>query len=539
MEIETLESLALKVGEAQTADEVFNSIVGGLAADEHGDVALARVWLILPGDICDSCPMRSECPDQSRCLHLVASAGNPRASTEDWSRLDGDFRRIPLNLRKVGEIGARGEPLLISRDVAGSPWVARPEWARREGIVSFAGQPLIFRGEILGVLAVFRRSETTESECNWLRVFADHAAIAIANARAFDEIARLRRQLEAERDYLREEVKEALAFGNIIGESAALRGVLEQVEMVAPTDAAVLILGESGTGKELIAAAIHERSTRRERPFVRVNCAAIPSELFESEFFGHAKGSFTSALRDRTGRFQLADGGTLFLDEIGEIPLAHQPKLLRVLQDGQFQRIGDDATRRVNVRIIAASNRDLKQEVKAQRFRQDLYYRLSVFPLEVPPLRDRREDIPALAGHFISMLRNRLDRHNVRFTNDDAELLRQYDWPGNVRELQNVIERAMILAKGGRLRLDLALAHSRHAEPASIDTGAHSLTNSSNARILRIEELKQLERDSIVAALQRANRKISGPGGAAELLGLNPNTLASRMRSLGITRDSR
>ncbi len=537
MEFETLESLALRVGEAQAADEVFKCIVGGLAAAEDCDVALARVWLILPGDICDSCPMRNECPDRTRCLHLVASAGNPKASTEDWSRLDGDFRRIPLNVRKVGEIAARGEPLLITRDVAGSPWVARPEWARREGIVSFAGQPLVFRGETLGVLAVFRRTETSESDCNWLRVFADHAAIAIANARAFDEIARLRRQLELERDYLREQVKEVLAFGNIIGSSAALRGVLEQVEMVAPTDAAVLILGESGTGKELIAAAIHERSARRERPFVRVNCAAIPSELFESEFFGHARGSFTSALRDRVGRFQLADGGTLFLDEVGEIPLAHQPKLLRVLQDGQFQRVGDDVTRRVNVRIVAASNRDLKQEVSAQRFRQDLYYRLSVFPLEVPPLRDRREDIPALANHFVALLRNRLDRPEVRITNDDAELLKRYDWPGNVRELQNVIERAMILARGGRLRLDLALSYSRSAEPSSTDTGRPPPPSS--ARILRSEDLKQLEHDSIVAALERANWKISGPGGAAELLGLNPSTLASRMRSLGITRDLR
>ena len=286
-----------------------------------------------------------------------------------------------------------------------------------------------------------------------------------------------------ERDYLRKEVKEALSFGNIVGANATLRAVLEQVEMVAPTDAAVLILGESGTGKELIAAAVHERSARRERPFVRVNCGAIPSELFESEFFGHAKGSFTSALRDRIGRFQLADRGTLFLDEIAEIPLAHQPTLLRVPQDGQFERVGEDTTRKVDVRIIAASNRDLRLEVSARRFRQDLYYRLSVFPVDLPPLRKRLEDIPALANHFVSLFRDRLNRPKVHLTKDDAELLKHYDWPGNGRELQNVIERAMILAQNGRLRLDLALAYSRPEESPSMDDHTASRSGSSSASI--------------------------------------------------------
>ena len=341
-----------------------------------------------------------------------------------------------------------------------------------------------------------------------------------------------------ERDYLRDEVKKALAFGKIVGASAALRGVLEQVEMVAPTDATALILGESGTGKELIAAAIHERSPRRQRPFVRVNCGAIPSELFESEFFGHAKGAFTNALRDRPGRFQLADGGTLFLDEIGEIPLSHQPKLLRVLQDGRFERVGEDSTRTVNVRVIAASNRDLRREVSERRFREDLYYRLSVFPMEIPPLRDRRDDIPDLACHFVSLFRSRLNYPEIRLSDEDAELLKQYDWPGNVRELENVIERAVILAKNRRLRLDLALAYSRPVESPSTEIPNVLQTNSSNGKILRSEDLRNLERDSIIAALKRSNRKISGPGGAAELLGTNPNTLASRMRSLGIHRIS-
>jgi transcriptional regulator with GAF, ATPase, and Fis domain len=533
MDFRSLQSLALRVGEALTLDDVFNRIVAGLAAQV--DAALARVWLVLPSDIAGSRGLGGETPDQARCLHLVASAGTPVGSAEDWTRVDGHFRRIPLGAQKVGQIGASGEPVLISNNLAESHWVARPDWARREGIVSFAGQPLIYRGDTLGVLAVFSRAEITPSESDWLRIFADHAAIAIANARAYDEVERLRRQLELERDYLREEVKEVLAFGTIVGQSAALRGVLEQVELVAATDATALILGESGTGKELVAAAIHERSARRDHPLVRVNCGSIPAELFESEFFGHVKGAFTGALRDRVGRFQHADGGTLFLDEIAEIPLANQAKLLRVLQEGQFERVGDDRTRTVNVRLIAATNRDLRAEVAAGRFRQDLFYRISVFPLELPPLRQRREDIPALAHHFASRFAPQLNRPTVRLTNDDAALLMQYDWPGNVRELQNVMERAIILAKGSRLRLDLALAYGS-VQPLASDPMTETPPASAPEKLIRSEELKDLERDSIIAALERAHRRVSGPGGAAALLGVNPNTLTSRMRSLGIKR---
>lgn len=534
MESHALQSLALKVGEARSAKVVLSRIVSGLAAQEN--IALARLWLTAPGDICGSCRLRGECPDQTRCLHLVASAGHPIASVEDWSRLNGNFCRMPLNARKVGMIGASGEPILINDDLAASRWIAQPDWARREAILSFAGQPLIFNSEILGVLAVFSRAQIQPEEFGWLRIFADHAAIAIANARAFEEITELRRRLESERDFLREEVKEALAFGEIVGRSTALRSVLEQVEMVAPTNATVLILGESGTGKELVASAIHERSPRRERPLVRVNCGSIPSELFESEFFGHAKGSFTGAVRDRIGRFQHADGGTLFLDEVGEIPLAHQAKLLRVLQEGQFERVGEDGTRKVNVRIVAATNRDLRQEVAAGHFRQDLYYRLSVFPMELPPLRQRKEDIPALATHFVSLSCGRLNRPRMRLTDDDIEVLRQYDWPGNIRELQNVIERAVILARGPRLPLDLALLHAGSPNSTNAGSAGSGGENKTQPKIIRAADLAQLERENIVAALEHARWKISGPGGAAELIGMNPNTLASRMRSLGIKR---
>ncbi|MBI4271366.1 MAG: sigma 54-interacting transcriptional regulator, partial [Candidatus Rokubacteria bacterium] len=471
------------------------------------------------------------------CLHLVASAGKPVADAgEDWARLSGDFRRFPMNVRKVGRVGGSGEPLLVNTDLAGSPEIARPDWLRRERIVSFAGQPLIFRGEILGVLAVFSRAEIQATQFEWLRTFADHAAVAIANARAFEEVARLRQRLELERDYLREEVREALAFGEIVGQSPALQTVLQQIDLVAPTEAAVLITGESGTGKELVASAIHERSQRRDRALVRVNCASVPAELFESEFFGHVKGAFTGALRDRVGRFQLADRGTLFLDEVGEIPIALQGKLLRVLQEGQFERVGDDTTRKVDVRIIAATNRDLKRDVETGRFRQDLYYRLSVFPIELPSLRERPDDIGALAAHFLRLACSRLKRPDIRLTSQDVATLRQYDWPGNVRELQHVIERAVILAQGGRLRLDPALAR-RHAGPPSATLRRAAIVQSRPAAAVAPEaEMRARERENVLAALDQARWKVYGPGGAAELLGIKPTTLASRIRALGIRR---
>jgi transcriptional regulator with GAF, ATPase, and Fis domain len=481
--------------------------------------------------------MRPECPDQTQCLHLVASAGAPsKTSGEDWSRLNGAFRRFPLNVRKIGRIGATGDPILIKDIQKEGEWIARPEWAAQEGIRSFAGQPLIFRDEILGVLAIFSRERLDEQEFGWLRVFADHVAVAIANARAFEEIARLREQLELENAYLREEVKVALAFGDIVGHSSAIQKVLEQVELVAPTDASVLIVGESGTGKELVARAIHDRSRRRERPLITVNCGAIPRELFESEFFGHVKGAFTGAVRDRRGRFQLADGGTLFLDEVGEIPLELQSKLLRVVQDGQFERIGEEVTRQVDVRIIAATNRDLRKEAEENRFRQDLYFRLSVFPIEVPPLRDRVDDIPLLANHFLTLACRRLNCPPLKLTQRHIQLLQSYYWPGNVRELQNVMERAVITSRGGPLRLDLGQekAVSQARRQPSVET-----TEAAGAAFVTEAERKHESGENILAALERARWKIYGPGGAAELLGVKPTTLASRIKKMRLKRSDK
>jgi transcriptional regulator with GAF, ATPase, and Fis domain len=525
MHLEALQNLALRISGERDVDAVLQQIVAGLV--QQSGIALARVWIVKPGDICASCRMRSACPDQTNCLHLAASAGSS-VTGECWSRTTGDFRRMPLAHLKVGSIASDRTGLLIA-DPQSEQW-ARSDWVRREGIISFVGQPLVFREESLGVLAVFRREAVDDQEFRWLRMFADQAASSIANARAFAELERLQQQLESHNAYLREEVEQASTFGNIIGRSRALHRVLNQVEDVATADSTVLILGESGTGKELLAKEIHERSRRAHKPFVRVNCSAVPREMFESEFFGHVRGAFTGAMRDRPGRFQVAHGGTIFLDEIGDLPLELQPKLLRVLQEGEYERVGDDATRKVDVRVIAATNRSLSEDVRARRFREDLFYRLNVVPLTLPPLRARVEDIPLLATHIIADVSKRLRIHTPPLTHADAARLQQYDWPGNIRELQNVLERAVILSKGARLRLDIALADL--PAPASPATWPESDTPET---ILTDRECRERERANLMKALQRTQGRIYGAGGAADLLGVNPTTLASRLRAFKIT----
>lgn len=350
--------------------------------------------------------------------------------------------------------------------------------------------------------------------------------------RTLAENARLREELERERDYLREEVNVAMNFGRIVGNSPALKRMLRRVEAVADTPASVLVLGESGVGKELVAHAIHGQSPRSDGPLVKVNCASIPKELFESEFFGHVKGAFTGAQRDRVGRFQLADGGTLFLDEVGEIPLELQGKLLRVLQESEFERIGDDVTRSVDVRVIAATNRNLESEIVAGRFREDLFYRLSVFPVEVPPLRERHEDIVPLAQHFLEQTCKDFGREVLKLTKAQADMLERYAWPGNIRELKNVIERAVILSPGKQLRLDLSMP-----EVAKQSTVVGSAP-APDDRILTETEIRGLLRRNVERALDRAGGRVSGKGGAAELLGVRPTTLADRIRAYGIGKRS-
>lgn len=517
-EFDSLRDLLLEIAPERSVEQLLRKVVQCLAERPHA--IMARLWLVNRGDLCATCPARPQCPDQTQCLHLVASAESPlwrrNAQTSDTEE---ELRRVPLGVGDIGRIAATGEAI-VSNDPA------------RE-IQGFNGQPIVFGGKTLGVLAQYNRIPTPEQTPKWLRIFADHIGAAIVNARAFEEIERLKSQLELENTLLQEEVREVGAFGEIVGQSASLKQTLRQIQMVARTDAAVLILGESGTGKELVAREIHKRSKRRDRALIRVNCASIPRELYESEFFGHVKGAFTGALRDRAGRFEAAQGGTLLLDEVGEIPLELQSKLLRVLQEGQYERVGEERTRTVDARIIAATNRDLPQEVEQGRFRQDLYYRLNVFPIRVAPLRERKEDIPLLAAHFLEKSCRKLNIAPVKLTVAQVGQLQSHDWPGNIRELQNTIERALILAQNGNLWFDFPAAAKMPSAPGPRPAPVIA-RGSGEPAILTDLELRQRERDNILAALDKTRWKIHGPNGAAEFLGLKPSTLISRMKKLGL-----
>jgi transcriptional regulator with GAF, ATPase, and Fis domain len=373
--------------------------------------------------------------------------------------------------------------------------------------------------------------EWTPIDVNRLRIIGEILANAFDRKRRdaellarLDEIRRLRDRLQAENVSLREEVHSLHDFDEIVGQSRVLRAVLAQVSQVAPTDAAVLLLGETGTGKELVARALHQRSPRSGRPFVRVNCAAIPATLVESELFGHEKGAFTGAVAARAGRFEAAHGGTLFLDEIGEFGIDVQAKLLRVLQDGTFERVGSTRTLRADVRVIAATNRDLERAMAAGRFREDLFYRLNVFPIRLPPLRERREDIPLLVWSVINRRQAGLGRHIDEVPGRVMRALESYDWPGNVRELENVIERALILSPGPTLQVE-GLAAGGLARAAAPTAAASPL-----------RRLDAVEHDHIRGVLERCGWRVNGEGNAAEVLGLHPNTLRFRMKKLGIAR---
>ena len=389
--------------------------------------------------------------------------------------------------------------------------------------VEYTSTPIVDRGRIIGAVIVFRDiSDRREAEERLRQAMA--------------ELEQLKHRLELENDYLQQELNEEANYREIVGRSRAVREVVRKIELVAPTDAPVLITGESGTGKELIARAIHGAGRRGNRPLIRVNCAAVPADLFESEFFGHVRGAFTGAVSDRVGRFELANQGTLFLDEIGEIPLELQGKLLRVLQEGQFERVGDNRTRSVDVRVVAATNRRLEEEVAAGRFREDLFYRLNVFPIASVPLRERPEDIPLLAAHFLVKVCRRHGRGGLQLSRADVERLQAYHWPGNVRELENLIERALIVSTGSRLVIDLP---APTAPPSPIAGSAPPMAAGAATAPRTEDERRAQERAMILAALEASGGKVFGPDGAAERLGLKPTTLASRIKRLGIEKPSR
>jgi transcriptional regulator with GAF, ATPase, and Fis domain len=438
------------------------------------------------------------------------------------------LRRVPLSHGAPGRVAATAQPV-----VSGS--VNQPElleeWSAFPEVQGLDAQPIGYKGEVLGVLLLLTRIPTPPQSPIWVRIFADHLGAVIMNARSFDEIEALKTRLELENSYLREEIRESKTHGGLIGLSLPVKRLLQQVEMVARTDATVLVCGESGTGKELVAREIHRRSRRSARPLIQVNCASIPRDLFESEFFGHVKGAFTGALRDRAGRFEAANGGTLFLDEVGEIPLELQSKLLRVLQEKRYERVGEEQTRTVDVRIVAATNRDLKKAVLSGQFRQDLFYRLNVFPIQVAPLRERREDVPLLAGRFLAESARKLGLPAQALSPEQERQLREYEWPGNVRELQNVVERALILAQTGPLSFDLPGARPG-GEWSAPGAGAAAAAGP----VLSDSEFRERERVNVLAALEKARWKIHGPGGAAELLGIKPTTLISRAKKLGLAK---
>ena len=497
------------------------------------EIARSEIWLIQKGDICSHCPQRSQCPDQTRCLHLVAAGeSHVAADAEEFSRFFNTNERIPLGVGFIGRVATEGRLAALENADEVRAEFSRLEFLQAEKIRRCAATAISFRGEILGVVAIFSRAHLTKDRHVWQQIFSDHFGAAIANARAFEEIHRLKAQLEMQNAYLEEEVVQAKAFGELVGQSQALRHIVSQIDLVAPTEASVLILGESGTGKELVAREIHQRSRRKDKPLVRVNCASIPKDLFESEFFGHTRGAFTGAVKDRAGRFEAAEGGTIFLDEIGEVPLDLQSKLLRVLQEKSYERVGEDRTRRADVRVIAATNRNLQRQIEAGRFREDLFYRLNVFPIQVPPLRERMEDVPLLAKHFIETSVRELGCPKPRLTHAAIAKLENYHWPGNIRELRNVIERAIIISRGGALDFDLpvtesAVVLSRHAANAKSDAEPEFLTEA---------ELQRRERKNLITVLEKAHWRIKGENGAAELLGVKVTTLKARIKKMGLRR---
>jgi formate hydrogenlyase transcriptional activator len=426
------------------------------------------------------------------------------------------------------------KPLTLQSPFTG--WLNYPivQKAVREGLTSFCFLPLISRNRAIGTLVLGRLRDDTfsQADISFLGQVANQIALAVENALAYREIRELKEQLSKEKLYLEDEIRTEMNFAQIIGSSASLRRVLKEVGTVAPTDSTVLIYGETGTGKELIARAIHDLSPRRAKPFVKLNCAAIPTGLLESELFGHEKGAFTGAIAQRIGRFEVANGGTIFLDEIGEIPLELQTKLLRVLQEREFERLGSSRTLRTDARLIAATNRDLEAMVAEQKFRSDLFFRLNVFPLHVPPLRERQGDIPLLVRHFTEQFSRRMKKVMETIPSAAMDALCRYHWPGNIRELQNVIERAVIISAGPALSVNVAdlkfprVSHSeeRAAAPNSTTNGAlHDL-------------LEETERQKILQTLKQSNWVVAGPQGAAARLGMNRSTLQVRIRRLGISR---
>ena len=515
----------------------------------------------------DTDTLRHQLEHQQTKLKLVLDLTNSVLSNLELKEL---IRNISPSIRQVMELDAVGlslptpdgkhlevhaldfpdgkgllrpGQLLTFESLSGQVFLSRKPWvgntndiathpgrhqAAQEGLLTHCSLPLMRCGRALGVLSVarLRKNSFAPHEVEFLMQVAGQIAIAIDNALAYQKISELTEKLAQEKLYLEDEIRDELNFEEIVGNSPVLRNVLQQVEAVAPTDSTVLIHGETGSGKELIARAVHKLSSRSSQPFVKLNCAAIPTGLLESELFGHEKGAFTGAIAQRIGRFELASEGTIFLDEVAEIPLELQPKLLRVLQEREFERLGNSRTLHTRARLIAATNRDLDAMVESQKFRSDLFYRLSVFPIYVPPLRERTEDIPFLVSHFAQHFARLMKKSIETISTETMSALMRYPWPGNIRELQNVIERALILSKSNDLKVPLSDLQSRAPENGKAENDKRNGTAT----------LKEVERQHILSVLEQTKWVLSGPNGAAAKLGLKRSTLQFRIRRLGLCR---
>lgn len=460
--------------------------------------------------------------DAAAIMLAETDARHLRVHALDFPHARGIFVEgalIPVAGTMPGDAFRTGEPIVINQLDRAQLFPEMYNKAKAEGLNSFCDVPLISRQRSLGVLAVARHEENTfdREEVAFLTQVAKQVAIAVENALAYGEITELKDKLAQEKLYLEDEIRGEMDFEGIVGQSSALRHVLQLVETVAPSSSTVLLLGETGTGKELIARAVHERSRRQDRTFVKLNCAAIPTGLLESELFGHERGAFTGAISQKIGRLELADQGTLFLDEVGDIPIDIQPKLLRALQEREFERLGSTRTMRVDVRLVAATNRNLERMMVDRQFREDLYYRLNVFPIRIPPLRERPEDIPLLVRYFVQKYGRRMEKKIESIPTSTMRKLSSWRWPGNIRELENFIERSVILTPGSALQVPIA-----------------ELTNSGKSNFVMPPAADSSERNEIIEVLKQTLGRVAGAQGAAVRLGIKRTTLISRMKKLGI-----
>jgi transcriptional regulator with GAF, ATPase, and Fis domain len=505
---------------------LLNSIAASIA--EHTGAVMVRVFLYQTEEECEVCRARGAASNGeglgTRHLHLRADA----ASIGDIFGVD---HLLPIDTPAPPSMVARTrQPFLTNDLLRDGPGVAHVPPAllaryRENGITAAGARPVEFRGELMGVIGMLSQRPFDPDEFELLGIFADQAGMAIKSAHLFTQLEQYRERLEVENAYLQQEIKSERGFEEIVGRSPELRSVLRKVKQVAEVETTVLLTGETGTGKELIARAIHSLSPRKDRAMIKINCGAIPHGVVESELFGHERGAFTGALQRRIGRFELADKGTLFMDEAGELPLDTQVKLLRVLQEQEFERLGGVRPIKVDVRMVAATNRDLDVAVAEGRFRADLYYRLNVFPIRVPPLRERVEDIPLLVRFFLDHFQRKLAKPLRGVTPASMRRLMEYSWPGNIRELQNVMERAAVLASGTIVDVSAAFGVTDRPAPGAIPVVDD-----------RIVTLDEHERQQIRRALAEADGKIHGRGGAAEMLGINASTLRSRMEKHGIAK---